>query len=208
MLPPHPFEDPTRLEADIAAFEAQDAVSPPPENPIVFVGSSSFRLWSEVEDDFAPLPVINRGFGGSFLSESVYYADRIIVPYNPRAVVVYAGENDIGNGRTGQQVFEQFHLLVEKLRESCPDAEIFSVSIKPSPGRGPAIEQIRIANNLIQAWTEDAHHVHFIDVGTPMLGGDGFGRAEFFVEDGVHMKRSGYELWKEVIQPCLQPLFP
>jgi lysophospholipase L1-like esterase len=207
MLPSVPPLDPSRFEDAIAAFEAKDTIQPPPRNSIVFVGSSSFTNWTQLEADFAPLPAINRGFGGSYLSESVYYADRIITPYSPRAVVVYAGENDIGNRMSGQHVFEQFQLLVAKVQASCPEAEFFFVSIKPSPGRGEGITQIRIANALIQAWAKATPQVTFIDIGTPMLGENGIGRAEFFLEDGIHMKRNGYLLWKEIILPYLQPLF-
>lgn len=203
-----PPEAPDRFEPEIAAFEALDAVAPPSRNGIVFVGSSSFRMWVEIPEDFAPLPAFNRGFGGSYISESVAYADRIITNYEPRAVVVYAGENDIGNGRSGQEVFEQFRLLEEKVREACPDAETFFVSIKASPGRGVVLEQIRIANGLIKAWVENAHRVHYIDVYTPMLGEDNVARAEFFLEDGIHMRRNGYLLWREIIRPYLEVLYP
>ena len=198
------FEVPTRFENDICAFEAQDAQNPPPANVIVFAGSSSVRMWDDLAADFAPLPVLNRGFGGSYLSDSVFYAERIMTCYQPRAVVVYAGENDIGNGASGAQVFEQFQLLVEKVRAHCLGAEIFWVSIKPSPGRGEAIQQMRVANYLIRAWAQNTLQVINIDISTSMLDENGVGRAELFLEDGVHMKRSGYKLWKAVISPYLE----
>lgn len=201
------LESPLRFEDAIRAFEAQDETMPFAPGGAVFVGSSSVRMWNDLQSDFAPIPVLNRGFGGSFLSDSVFYADRIIAPHLPRAVVVYAGENDIGNGQSGAHVFEQFQLLVGEIHRACPNAEIFFVSIKPSPGRGAGIEQIRVANALAQDWAEQTPRVTYIDIATPMLGNDGVGRAEFFVEDGVHMKRPGYELWREVILPFLKPLF-
>ena len=196
-----------RFDDLIAAFEARDQESPPPRDGIVFVGSSSFTGWAQLEQDFAPLPAINRGFGGSYLSESVDYAHRIVIPYQPRAVVVYAGENDIGQGQSGQQVFEQLQRFVAKVHAQCAGAEIFFVSIKPSPGRGEGLREIRIANDLARNFAAQTPRVTYIDISTPMLGANGVGRAEFFVDDGIHMKRNGYELWRDVIRPFLEPLF-
>jgi lysophospholipase L1-like esterase len=200
-------EDPTRCENDILAFEAQDRLNPPAKGGIVFVGSSSFTLWHTLADDLAPLPVLNRGFGGSLLSDSVHYYDRLVTKHQPRAVVVYAGENDIGQNFSGAHVSEQLKQFVANVHSVDPDIEIFAVSIKPSPGRGEGIHQIRVANQLSREWIQDTPKVTYIDVVEPMLGADGIGRAELFVEDGVHLTSAGYELWTSIIKPYLEPLY-
>jgi len=201
------IEDPTRFEADILAFEASDRENPFVKGGIVFVGSSSVRLWDDLQSDFAPIPVLNRGFGGSHLSDSVYYSNRIVTNYQPRAVVIYAGENDLGNNFSGQHVFELLKQFVAKVHAEAPDTEIFAMSVKPSPGRGEAIHQIRITNALTREWAETQPKVTFIDVVEPMLGEDGIGRGELFVEDGIHMTRAGYEIWAAVVKPYMTPLF-
>ena len=204
MTSPDPlFDQPTRFEDAIRAFEDADVQAPPPQNGIVFVGSSSIRRWENLAASFPDLPVIQRGFGGSFLSESVFYADRIVIPYRPRTVLVYAGENDIGHGRSGRETFEQLQLFVAKVHEKLPQTQIFYVSLKPSPGRGALIKEIRVVNQLAQKWAAQTSNFAVIDVHSPMLDENGIARGEFFVEDGVHMTGAGYALWTSILAPFL-----
>lgn len=189
-------------EQDMQRFAAQDAASPPPRHGVVFVGSSSIRLWETLAADFPGVPVINRGFGGSELRDSTFYADRIVIPYAPRQIVLYAGENDLQMGRTPQQVAADFRTFVERVRRDLPKVRIAYISNKPSPLRAGLLEAQRQANALIK--TEAGRlHVDYIDVFTPMLDANGQPRQELFVEDRLHMNRAGYELWRQKVAPYL-----
>jgi lysophospholipase L1-like esterase len=189
-------------EQDMLRFAAQDAASPPPRHGVVFVGSSSIRLWETLAADFPGVPVINRGFGGSELRDSTFYADRIVIPYAPRQVVLYAGENDLQMGRTPQQVVADFRTFVERVRRDLPKVRIAYISNKPSPLRAGLLEAQRQANALIKA-EAGRLHVDYIDVFTPMLDANGQPREELFVEDRLHMNRAGYELWRQKVAPYL-----
>ena len=189
-------------EQDMQRFAALDAASPPPRHGVLFVGSSSIRLWETLAEDFPGVPVINRGFGGSELRDSTFYADRIVVPYAPRQIVLYAGENDLQAGRTPQQVEQDFRTFVQRVRRDLPKARIAYISNKPSPLRVGLLEAQRQANALIQAEAERLH-VDYIDVFTPMLNVNGQPREELFIEDRLHMNRAGYELWRQKVAPYL-----
>jgi len=189
-------------EQDMQRFAALDAASPPPRHGVLFIGSSSIRLWETLAADFPGVPVINRGFGGSELRDSTFYADRIVVPYAPRQIVIYAGENDLQAGRTPQQVQQDFRVFVQRVRRDLPKARIAYISNKPSPSRVRLLEAQRQTNTLIKA--EAARlRVDYIDVFTSMLDANGQPREELFIEDRLHMNRAGYELWRQKIAPYL-----
>ena len=189
-------------EQDMQRFAALDAASPPPRHGVLFIGSSSIRLWETLAADFPGVPVINRGFGGSELRDSTFYADRIVVPYAPRQIVIYAGENDLQAGRTPEQVQQDFRVFVQRVRRDLPKARIAYISNKPSPSRVRLLEAQRQTNTLIKA--EAARlRVDYIDVFTSMLDANGQPREELFIEDRLHMNRAGYELWRQKIAPYL-----
>ena len=189
-------------EQDMQRFAAEDAVAPPPKHAVLFIGSSSIRFWDTLATDFPGIPAINRGFGGSQIRDSTWYADRIVVPYAPRMIVFYAGENDLESGRSPQQVRDDFHAFVARVRRDLPGVRIAYISSKPSPLRVRLLEAERQANALIEG---DARRlkVQFIDVFTPMLDAQGQPREELFREDRLHMNRTGYELWTRVVAPYL-----
>jgi lysophospholipase L1-like esterase len=189
-------------EADMQRFAATDAIAPPPKHAVLFIGSSSIRFWETLATDFPGVPVINRGFGGSQIRDSTWYADRIVVPYAPRMIVLYAGENDLESGRSPQQVREDLEAFVARVRRDLPAVRIAYISSKPSPLRAHMLEAERQANALIES---DAKRLDllFIDVFTPMLDAHGQPRGELFREDRLHMNRTGYELWKQVVAPYL-----
>jgi lysophospholipase L1-like esterase len=189
-------------EAAIAEFEAADSISPPPAGEIVFVGSSSIRLW-DVQKYFPGLTVVNRGFGGSRLSDAVRYAERIVIPYKPRIVVVYAGDNDIYGGALAEQVAVDFEQFVRLLRAKLPEVRIVFIGIKPSLQRWGVIERMRAANELIRGFAEHDDNVAFVDVDHAMLGWDETPRRELFVADGLHLTAHGYELWSALLRPLL-----
>ncbi len=194
---------PERWEADIRAFEKADQKSPPPEGGVVFVGSSSIRLWKSLKEDFPDQEVIQRGFGGSFLSEVVHFADRIVLPYRPRAIVVYAGDNDLARGRSPEQVSESYKKLANLVQRELPESEILFLAIKPSLARWHLKEKIEAANAMVRDYTKDHERQTFIDIYTPMLGEDGKPRKELFVADGLHMTRAGYAIWVDALKPHL-----
>jgi lysophospholipase L1-like esterase len=199
-------------EPAIAAFEEQDAEHPPSPGAIVFTGSSSIRMWKSLEADMAPLPVLNRGFGGSHIAHVNQYTDRIVVPYAPRAVVLYAGDNDLaaGSDKTPASVlgdFQRFVSLVSRLGSPSqgdrPSAPVYFLAIKPSLARWDRWPLMRQANARIEAWADETERVVYVDVATPMLGADGEPRPELFIADGLHMSAEGYALWTTILKPVL-----
>lgn len=193
-----------RWEPAIAKFEAADGVTPPPQNGILFVGSSSIRQW-DLTESFPGLPVINRGFGGSVVADTLHFADRIILPYKPAVVVVYAGDNDIARGNTPQQVHADVQLLLHTIHERAPETQVIFIAIKPSLKRWPLIDRIREANRLVQALAEKESLLEYADVDGPMIGADGRPRAELFVKDGLHLSAEGYRLWGSIVKPLIVP---
>jgi lysophospholipase L1-like esterase len=193
-----------KWEKEIAAFEAHDAKNPPPKNAILFVGSSSIRLWN-LKESFPDRRTINRGFGGSELADSVRYAKRIIIPHQPRMVVLYAGDNDIAGGRSPQQVFADYQDFVAVVHRALPKTKITYIAIKPSIQRWALIDKIREANRLIRKHIAEqkSDKLAFLDIEKPMLGPDGKPRADLLQKDGLHLSKQGYELWTRLLVPMV-----
>jgi lysophospholipase L1-like esterase len=189
-------------EKDIQAFEDKDRKSPPAKGQIVFVGSSSIRAW-DTKKYFPNLVTIQRGFGGSQVADSTHFADRIVIPYAPRVVVLYSGDNDIASGKTPQRVLEDTQAFVAKIHAALPKTRIVYVAIKPSIARWKLIEKVRQANGLIEAFARTDPLVAFVDVDKPMIGPDGLPRKELFVQDGLHLSHEGYLLWSSLVLPHL-----
>lgn len=194
-----------RFEPDIAAFEAEDSRVRRMPGAVVFVGSSSFRLWATLHEDLPGIVAINRGYGGSRVYDSVHYADRIVTPYQPRAVVFYAGDNDLQEGRTPQEVARDFAAFVQRVRAAQPGLPIAFVSIKPSPVRAHLLPQVRTANLLIRDYAA-RDQVAYLDVYTPMLDAKAQPREDLFVADRLHMNEKGYAIWANVIGPWVRGL--
>ncbi len=190
-------------EPDIRKFEEADRAQPPKPGAVVFIGSSSIQKWKDIAGDFPGKYVLNRGFGGSRIADSTYYAGRIVVPYKPAMVVLYAGDNDINDGHTAQQVFDAYTAFVARVRKDLPATPIAFISIKPSPSRANLLPVMREANGKIRAYAAAHPHLLYIDVASRMLDAAGQPRAELFIEDRLHMNRAGYDLWREIIAPYL-----
>lgn len=195
---------PERWTAEIDRLVAGDAAQPPTPGGIVFVGSSSIRLWSTLATDFPAADALNRGFGGSELADSVYYAARLVLPYRPRAVVVYAGENDLWNGKSPAALLEDFRALRTRVHAALPGSRIIFLSIKYSPARERIHPQIGEANRLIAADCASAPSCLFVDVATPLFGPDGRSDGKFFLPDGIHLNAGGYQAWTRVLAPYLR----
>src|SRR5690606_38421050 len=190
--------------ADMARFAAEDAARPPPAHPVVFTGSSSVRMWTTLAGDFPGVPVLNRGFGGSQLRDAIWYADQVAIRYAPRRIVLYAGDNDIDAGRTPEQVRDDFRAFGARIRRDLPDVPIAWLAIKPSLARIDQLPVQQRANALVKAEAARMRDVDFIAVATPMLDAGGRPRGELFLDDGLHMNREGYELWRGIVAPYLR----
>lgn len=195
---------PLRWVSDIERFEAADRRAFPVAGSIVFAGSSSIAQWPTLNKDFGYVPVVNRGINGSGLYDNVQSLDRIILPYKPPVVVLYAGENDIAEGRAPEQVLQDFQIFVSKLHAQLPATRIVFVSIKPSIARWPLANKMREANRLIKDYTHKDKRLAYVDVFTPMLDASGKPRGELFLPDGLHMNARGYSIWRRVIAPVLR----
>lgn len=194
----------TRWEKDIAAFEASDKTNPPPKGAILFIGSSSIRMWKSLAQDFPQHQVINRGFGGSQVADSTYFAERIALPYEPRLIVIYAGGNDINSKKTPERVFANFQAFVAKIHAKLPETRIAYISIAPNPARWAQIEQIKSANKMIEDFTKTNPKLAFINVFPAMLGEDGLPKPDIYLPDKLHMNTNGYAIWRKVVEPYLQ----
>jgi lysophospholipase L1-like esterase len=190
---------------EIKEFKNQDRINPPPVNAILFVGSSSFRKWTDISSYFPGYTIINRGFGGSSLPDVIFYAPEIIVPYHPKQVVIYCGDNDLASSDavTADTVFERFRVLFELIRNNLPGENILFISIKPSPSRIRLKEKMEKANLLIQTYLSLQQHAGFVDVYHKMLNPDGSVMTDIFLEDNLHMNAKGYAIWQKVITPYL-----
>jgi lysophospholipase L1-like esterase len=190
----------SRWQAALDAFAAADHAQAPGSGGLLFVGSSSIRLWADLEKSFESQPVvIKRGFGGSRLSDCAHHLDRLVLPYKPRLVVVYAGDNDLADGATPQQVLHSFTAFVQGVRAALPQTRIAFLSIKPSPLRAALMPAAQQANALIKAYSEREPNLDYIDVYSKMLGPDGQPRAELFGPDALHLSEKGYALWRAEI---------
>jgi lysophospholipase L1-like esterase len=190
-----------RWEKDIAAFEAADRVAPPPKGEIVFVGSSTIRLW-DLAASFPDLKTINRGFGGSEMADSTRYVDRIVVPYSPRIVVVYAGDNDI-MGTTSETITIAFERFVRAVHAKLPETRILYIGIKPSLLRWGQVDRMRMANTMIRQFCERDDRLGFVDTDNAVLGWDEKPRKDLYVADGLHLTPAGYQVLNALVRPFL-----
>ena len=190
---------------DIQAFKKQDSITPSPKNAILFIGSSSFTNWKDVQDYFPGFTIVNRGFGGSTLLDQIRYADDIIFPYQPKQIVIYCGENDLAYSDTvsAQTVFTRFTILFDMIRHVHKDVPVDFISIKPSPSREHLMPKMIEANKLIKNYLASKTSTGFIDVYAKMLTADGKLMPEIYVEDKLHMNAKGYAIWQKEIEPYL-----
>jgi lysophospholipase L1-like esterase len=190
---------------DIVQFKKEDAAAMPAKNAILFVGSSSFTKWTDVASYFPGYSIINRGFGGSTLPDVIRYTYDVILPYQPKQVVIYCGENDLASGDsiTANDVVQRFKTLFGIIRQNLPQANIQFVSLKPSPSRQTLFPKMEAANAAIKTFLKSEKNAGFIDVYHAMLDAKGNPRQELFLEDNLHMKPSGYAIWQKIIQPHL-----
>jgi lysophospholipase L1-like esterase len=196
--------DPNRWEPAIQKFEEADKLHPPAKGGIVFVGASSIVRWN-LEESFPDLKgvAVNRGFGGSEMADAARYASRVVVPYAPKVVVLYPGENDIARGVSAETVGAGFIRFYQTVHTALPTARIVAIGLKPTPVRWQFIGQMRDANVLIRSYCQGHPNCLYVDVHPDMMGADGKPRPELFVADGEHMTPEGYKIWNRLVRPYL-----
>lgn len=192
---------------DIQNFKKRDSAHFPPRNAILFAGSSSFTKWTDVQSYFPKETIINRGFGGSTLQDVIYYANDVILPYHPREIVIYCGENDLASSDTvtALMVFDRFKTLFSIIRSGMPKIPVVFVSLKPSPSRKNLMPKMAAANTMIKNFLKKQPHTFFVDVYHKMLNPDGNPMPDIFIEDNLHMNAKGYHIWQKALEPYLQP---
>jgi len=197
--------DPSRFEASIEAFEAQDKASPPPANAIVVTGSSSIMLWNaDAAADLAPLTVISRGFGGSIMNDALHYLDRVALNYKPRAVLLYEGDNDTGrNNIPTQMIINQLEEIIARIHAALPEARIYVLAVKPSVAREATWPAALEVNKRYQAVAAADPLIHYIDVATPFMKADGTVMTDIFRADDLHLNDKGYDIWAAAIKEVL-----
>jgi lysophospholipase L1-like esterase len=190
---------------DIQAFKKQDSSHFPPKNAIVFIGSSSFTRWTDVQDYFPGFTIINRGFGSSTLADQINYVDDIVVPYQPKQIVIYCGENDLAfaDTVTAQTVFNRFKTLFSNIRSKLPNVPLIYISMKPSPSRWHLRDKMIEANASIKTFLADKDKAVFINIWEKMLNAEGRPNTELFVADSLHVNAKGYRLWTQELTPHL-----
>jgi lysophospholipase L1-like esterase len=192
-----------RWETEIAAFEQMDRTNPPPKGALLFIGSSTIRLWETLAEDFPEHRVINRGFGGSQIVDSTHFAGRIIFPYAPRRIFLRAGGNDLWAGKTPEQVFAEFQEFVRTVHAKLPDTDIVFISLSPSPARWKQAEQEKTLNGMVEGYVRGKPHLQYLETYPMVLGPDGKPRAELFVADQLHFNAEGYKLLADRVRACL-----
>lgn len=195
--------DTTRWQDDIDAFVRADQTSSVEPGGVVFVGSSSIRMWN-LEKSFPGKEYLNRGFGGSEIVDSTHFFTELVAQHQPRIVVFYAGDNDVAGGKSPARVAQDFQAFAKKFEAALPDTKLIYISIKPSIARWKLADKMREANKLIAAECAKNDKFAFLDVWPVMLGEDGQPRKDIFLEDGLHMNDAGYKLWNELLTPHLE----
>lgn len=195
-----------RWEKVIQNFEMMDKQNPPPKNPILFIGASNFRRW-DLKKNFSDLPTVNRAFGGSMLSESIFYIDRIVYPYNPKTIILYAGANDMSRGRkTPLQVLESYQEFVKLVHKKFPETRIVFLSLpyfyryRDMPEKNADVTKV---NQLILDETKKDDLLDFVEINEAMKDSEGKPRKDLFTNDGIHVNQDGYDVWAEKLRPFM-----
>lgn len=192
-----------RYAKELDAFKQSDRTNPPPSEAVLFLGSSSIRLWKTLKTDFPKTTLLNRGFGGSIITDSTTLIDPLVFAYNPRQIVFYAGDNDIAQGKSAEQVSKDFSDFEQAVHAKLPKTSILFISIKPSPSRWKLENTVKEANRLIQQTCQNRPNLRYLDVFSLMLNADGLPKPELFVADQLHLNNSGYQIWAKALRESL-----
>lgn len=198
-------QNPDRFKDEVIKLQekAQQSVI---ENPIIFVGSSSFRMWKDITSDLENEAIINNGFGGSHFSDLIFYYTELIATTSPSAIFIYEGDNDLAAGKDVKRVLSDADKLLKLIRRDFPELPVYFVCPKPSIARWHLAETYKVFNTRLEEWIEDQENVGYIDVWTPMMNKHGLLEETLFIEDDLHLNSKGYAIWTEVISPYLEEL--
>ncbi len=196
--------DPARWADAMETFAEKDRQAPPSKGQILFLGSSSIRLW-DTEKFFPKLTIINRGFGGSWIQDAIHHADQIVFPYAPKTIVLYAGDNDVGGGLSADAVLSDYLKFVGAVREQLPETKIIFIAIKPSLKRWNRWPTMKEANDAIAKRCQEEPLEQFANIAPLLLGEDGKPDAAYFADDGLHLNDAGYERWTALLRTLLAP---
>jgi lysophospholipase L1-like esterase len=195
---PHNF---ARWEKEMVAFERMDVTNPPPKHAVLFIGSSTIRLWSTLAEDFPNTKIINRGFGGSEIEDATHFADRIIFPYEPRAIFLRSGGNDLAGGKSVERVFEDYKDFVKAVHARLPETDIYYISLSPSIARWKQASKEKELNLLVRDYVGMHPHLKYIEAYSLPLDKNGEPRPELFRADKLHFSAPGYKLLADQIRP-------
>jgi len=188
------------FEREIRAFEALDRYTPPQKGGVLFIGSSTIRQWSSLQADFNELDIIHRGFGGSTMSDALFYSERIVLPYSPTKIILYEGDNDIASLVLPEQIVAQIDSFVVKVHTQLPRTMIYLLSIKPSPSRKKLWRKMQETNQLMQLYASKLDYVDYIDISSPLLDAQGRMRPDLYMQDQLHLNNTGYDILKNTIK--------
>lgn len=188
---------------EIKAFETKDSISKPPEGQVLLAGSSTFRLWLTFQQDLVDFPVINRGFGGSQMSDLNYYFDRIVTKYKPKMILVYEGDNDLNAGENPDSVIREFKEFVQMVKTKLPNTQIGFCSIRPSLARTAILQKQRTVNQAIKKFCRRHKKVYFVDIQKDFYLPNGKMMTDIFVADKLHLNKKGYEIWANATRKFL-----
>ena len=195
--------DPMRFDKQIKEFLKWDSQNSVPDDAVLFVGSSSIRMW-QTHISFPKLKVINRGFGGSHTSDAIYFADKIVFGYKPKVIVFYEGDNDIASGKSPQRVLEDYKTFVKLVNKKLPKTPVIFIAIKPSSSRWAIWPKMKEANDMIKAYSDKNKKLFFADIVAPLIGKNGKPDDSLFLEDLLHLNKKGYALWAGILKPVIK----
>lgn len=201
-----PDPDPARFQSEIDLFVEWDQKNSHPAQAILFIGSSSIRMWP-TRQAFPDFPIINRGFGGAQTSDVAHFYEQVVQPYDARIIVLYAGDNDIADGKTAAQVFEDYIELVNRILQDKPSAKFVYLPVKPSPSRFARWKEMNRLNLMIQEVNQKNPRLFYVDVASALLDSTGVPDKKYFIEDLLHLSEKGYEVWQEILAPQLRELY-
>ena len=199
---------PARLEGEVRKFEVVDRRTPAPAHPVLFTGSSSIRLWTNLVADFPNYTVVNRGFGGSEMRDLLHFFDRLVRPYQPSAIVVYEGDNDLGSGQSVDEVYALYLQFLQRVRTDLPGTPVVILAVKPSPSRQKWVASQRDLNARLESLAQSSPGLVFVDTFHPLLDAAGLPRPEFYQADHLHMTPAGYAVWKPAVEAGLKAALP
>ncbi len=192
------------FEREIVAYEKQDSISMPRKGQLLFLGSSSFRLWKSFDKDLVGIPAFNRGFGGSTLKDALYYFDRMVVKYQPSWIFLYEGDNDLAKGQSPEEIRDEFNEFISRLKKVLPKTKLVFVAARPSILRTNIVEKQRKLNSLIQEVIKTNRQLFYIDMHSPFYLEDGTLMQDIFVADKLHLNEKGYQIFAAQIKSFIQ----